>query len=182
MGSPQPNRVCAEYEALVDSLSVHPTTTKDLMELIRYANDVKDRIGAELLHRLQECHARVLFLIEHGSITVDDVRLNVFTFAWRDRLDQALEQCFQNIEATKKELQSTIMVGDGDGDGDDHGDDHDGDDDGDDHDDDHDGDDDGDDDGDSEGDDCDDDGDDDDDDDDDDQNHHHHYHHRHHHH
>ncbi|ESN93065.1 hypothetical protein HELRODRAFT_165224 [Helobdella robusta] len=85
-------------------------TVVELMELIDYVSVVKEKLAVELQDKLQASHIQLLFLLDHGIITVDDMKLNVETFLWKNKLELSLSQCQQVIEKTKKELQAAIMT------------------------------------------------------------------------
>lgn len=58
----------------------------------------------------KDCHESLVFLLDHGSISVEDMKLNVETFLWKDKLEYELERCQQTIDKTRKELQAALMV------------------------------------------------------------------------
>ena len=58
----------------------------------------------------KDCHESLVFLLDHGSISVQDMKLNVETFLWKDKLEFELDRRQNLIEETKKYLQAALMV------------------------------------------------------------------------
>ncbi|CAI8004188.1 Dynein heavy chain 7, axonemal [Geodia barretti] len=97
-----------EYEAIADKALTTPTDTEHLMALKEEMSAATEKTLPQLETRVIEARHRVEFLLEHTTVSHSEVKLNVDTFRWLERIPPILEEHNDIITRSRKEKEDAL--------------------------------------------------------------------------
>ncbi|ESO88893.1 hypothetical protein LOTGIDRAFT_125424 [Lottia gigantea] len=78
--------ICDQYKQIVKNNAKHAETTEELVELQNYVENLKIGELYELKDKLEIAGGNMLFLMDYGYLSSEDLSVNNTTFKWPDRI------------------------------------------------------------------------------------------------
>lgn len=98
------------YQSIIEKLLATPANTSELMKLIAYANEVKNKTLVELEEKLKYIMAYIVFLSDHIPLNPMEIKQNSVTFLLYLKMAEVLEMNRSRVEKKKLEFQTYLKV------------------------------------------------------------------------
>ncbi|KAF7280376.1 hypothetical protein GWI33_006107 [Rhynchophorus ferrugineus] len=99
-----------EYQGISDRALNIPTDTEQLMNLIKFVNDVESVILYQMEDRLREVMDYILFLSDHAIFTPVEMKQNNITFHWYLHMPKVIEEHRQMVDSKMEEFQALLTT------------------------------------------------------------------------
>ncbi|XP_053607537.1 dynein axonemal heavy chain 3 [Plodia interpunctella] len=93
--------ICNVYEEMASRSSETPETTAQLVELLNYISDCRDRAMFELRAQSRTTAEYVLFLMEHAHLNFEDINLNTRVFLWPLDMEDTIDLTIKTLNTKK---------------------------------------------------------------------------------
>ncbi|CAH1117610.1 unnamed protein product [Phaedon cochleariae] len=99
-----------EYQAISDRALTVPESTADLMDLMRYVDEVETKTLISMEDRLREVMGYILFLADHALFTPVEMKQNNIAFQWYLHMPKVLEEHRQMVDSKIEEFQVQLTA------------------------------------------------------------------------
>ncbi|XP_014284130.1 dynein axonemal heavy chain 7 isoform X1 [Halyomorpha halys] len=96
------------YQSIIEKLLATPGNTAELMKLIAYADEVKNKTLLELEEKLKNIMAYIIFLSDHIPLNPMEIKQNSVTFLLYLKMAEVLEMNKSRVEKKKLEFQTYL--------------------------------------------------------------------------
>lgn len=103
-------RLCSEYEEIYNKAMAPPANATELNALIDYVAKVEAETLALLDKKLVQSQQRMSFLIDYISMSADDLKLSLDTFAWSGRMPSILEDNKAMVAEKRLQFEEALKV------------------------------------------------------------------------
>ncbi|CAL9691103.1 unnamed protein product [Knipowitschia caucasica] len=76
------NKICQRYQDISDTMRGFPSSKQELEHLENFIKETSDVTVYKLLEEVDEAKSRLYFLMDHATLSPEDVRLNSSVFWW----------------------------------------------------------------------------------------------------
>lgn len=87
-----------------------PNETLELVSLSKYLDNVRQVEMVKISEQLKEAKKRMEFLLDHSFISEDDMKLNIATFTWTQRINPVLDLSRKRIVQRKVKAQEDLKT------------------------------------------------------------------------
>jgi dynein heavy chain len=101
-------KISERYESISANAMKVPNETKELVELTKYLEAVRQNELVKLQQELSESKKRMEFLIDYSILSDEDIKLNANTFTWVSRIIPVLELSKKRIMQKKVKAQEDL--------------------------------------------------------------------------
>ncbi|KNE55583.1 hypothetical protein AMAG_01474 [Allomyces macrogynus ATCC 38327] len=104
----QNQAICDQYEKISAKVMKSPQDTEELVELIKYVDQVKDKEIAMLRDEIARGKKRLDLLLNYAFMSEDEVKLNGVTFTWPARILPILDLSKKRMAQRKVKAQDEL--------------------------------------------------------------------------
>ncbi|XP_055503511.1 dynein axonemal heavy chain 12 [Leucoraja erinacea] len=103
-------RICQEFENIVDKALNIPEATKEMLEMIDYVNEAKSKGIAALNERIKELHLRLEYLLDVYIFDQTDLDLHVTVLLWPKKIVPIFDENDDLVEKAKLKGETELLA------------------------------------------------------------------------
>eukprot|EP01135_Chromosphaera_perkinsii_P007265 Nk52_evm73s745 gene=Nk52_evmTU73s745 len=102
--------ICDRFDQIATKAMEMPTTTEDMVNLVAYVNHARGEGVNNLMVEISEARERLNFLLRFANMSEEDIKLNITTFTWHERIEPVFELSNQRMANKRSKVQEDLKL------------------------------------------------------------------------
>ncbi|CAG0883772.1 unnamed protein product [Cyprideis torosa] len=103
-------RICDQFQEMSSRLSVTPSSTNEVVSALKFLGKCTDVTMKDLKKRIQEAAERLMFLMDHATLSEASIQSNAKVFAWIEEIEKLFESAFAKLLVKREEAENSLKI------------------------------------------------------------------------